>query len=129
MESLPRICTGTELEALKADPSRWRGALGKLTRKLGMEGAPLSNLGGSNLVVGVGESHVLKLAPPVFSRALERERAALKLVSCGLPLRTPELCATGLHDEWTYLLLTRLPGRPLTECWPEIPDHARRELV
>lgn len=38
------------------------------------------DLGGSNLVVAVGDDHVLKLAPLAFERELRGEESALPLV-------------------------------------------------
>lgn len=129
METLPLITTEADLDAFREEPHRWGPTLGALATSLGLGGEPIADLGGGNLVVSVGERHVLKLAPPVFARELVGEREALALVGGALPVPCPRLFAHGEHDGWAYLLMERLPGRTARERWAEIPHAGRLSLV
>jgi hygromycin-B 7''-O-kinase len=68
---------------------------------------------------------VLKLFPPVYADELPVEAAVLAAVHGRLPVRTPGLHATGEYDGWGYVLMDRLPGRPLTAARDTLPDPDR----
>lgn len=129
MERLPIVETVAELEALRAEPARWRPSVAALARTLGIAPVPLVDLGGGNLVVGAGADHVVKLAPPVFAREIAAEVDALERVAGALPIATPRLVDAGARDGWSYVVMTRLPGRPLSACWDEVPAAALPGLL
>jgi hygromycin-B 7''-O-kinase len=74
---------------------------------------PIECLDGSNLVAGVGPKHVIKLIPSIYRREYEGELLGLTQVIGTLPVRTPQICASGILGAWTYIVMTRLPGEPL----------------
>ena len=68
---------------------------------------------------------VLKLFPPVYADELPVEAGVLAAVHGRLPVPTPGVHRTGEHDGWGYILMDRLPGRPLTDAWDTLPDRDR----
>jgi hygromycin-B 7''-O-kinase len=126
---LPTIQTAADLDALRADVPRWRAAIDPLLVELGLADLPLRDLGGGNLVVGVGERLVLKLTPPVFGLELDAEHAGLAAAAAiDLPVPSPAVIAHGFWDHWRYLLLTRIPGRPLDDPELAVAPAARAAL-
>lgn len=75
--ALPPVGTSAELDALRSEPERWTPHVTRLAGELGLAGLPLRDLGGGNLVIAIGDAHVLKLTPPAFAREVEGEAAAL----------------------------------------------------
>lgn len=124
MSTLPSIETAAELDALRADPTRWVPAVDGLIRELGLGSAPLRDLGGGNLVVAVGDTHVLKLTPPRCAREVEGEVVALAaLAGRTWPgrLRAPALLGRGTWGGWPWALLERLPGVTLKSVRDRVP--------
>jgi hygromycin-B 7''-O-kinase len=134
---LPPIQSTDELDALRADRDRWLPAVSAIARAHELAEAPLSDLGGGNLVIGAGDRHVIKLVPPLFAHELVAERVCLELLKLGeraptwssLPIPTPALLGAGERDGWTYLLLSRLPGSPLRSRWDEVPKGEREPIL
>jgi hygromycin-B 7''-O-kinase len=113
---LPPIASLAELEALAADPPRWAPHVASLAAELGLADLPLHSLGGGNLVVAIGDHHVLKLTPPRFAREVEAEAAAFAVLGDRRwpgALRAPELLGRGRSGTWPWVLITRLPGATL----------------
>lgn len=129
MPYLPMVHDEWELDALRKEPSLWRPAVSAILRAHGFADEPLTDLGGGNLVIGAGHDHVLKMTPPVFARELEVERESLAITLGALPIETPRLCAAGEHGDWTFCIVTRLPGSPLRERWGEVPDSERHSIL
>jgi len=129
MHSLPDIHDLAGLDALRAEVDLWQPAVAAVARAHGLPHDSLVDLGGGNLVVGAGNEHVIKLTPPVFAHELEAESDALSRISGALPIDTPQLCAVGMRDGWSYIVLTRLRGRTLRDCWGEVPSLERLEIL
>lgn len=75
---LPTVNDVAGLETLRGKRELWQRPVSDLVRSLGFPDAPLVDLGGGNLVVGVGNDHVLKLGPLAFERELRGEQSALR---------------------------------------------------
>lgn len=132
MISFPPISSTDELDALRADRARWLSPVSAIARAHGLPEAPLSDLGGGNLVIGAGDTHVIKLVPPLFAHELVAERALLERVQRAhppLPIPTPTLLGAGERDGWTYLLLSRLPGSPIRARWGDVPKGERAPIL
>jgi hygromycin-B 7''-O-kinase len=112
-----------EYEVARTDDARWRPAAKAALLRHGVRAAP-ERLGGTALVWGAGE-RVLKMVPPVWAEGLAAERAVLERVGGRLGVATPEVVAAGDLDGWPYLVVTRLPGRPLDALWPALDAPAR----
>lgn len=119
MLSLPHARSEGELAELRARPNAWRPAALDLLRALGRTDVEVSDLGGSNLVLAVGDAEVLKLAPPVFAGPLAIEAETLRALesfACpggASPCAIPKVLASGGFQGWSYILMSRLPGAPI----------------
>ncbi len=132
LPTLPTIGTSKGLDALRAEPARWTPHVTRIAEQLGLAGRPLRDLGGGNLVVALGDEHVLKLTPPVFAREVLGETAALDALAGRAwpePLRAPELLGRGTHEGWPWVLLRRLPGETLRACRARIPEADRVDIA
>lgn len=130
--NLPPVGSAAELDALRADPTRWVPAVEGLARELGLGGAPLHDLGGGNLVVAVGDAHVLKLTPPRHARDVEGEVVALAaLAGRSWPgrLRAPALLGRGMWGGWLWALIERLPGVTLKSVRDLVPQVDRVRIA
>ncbi len=70
---------------------------------------------GSAIVFAAGDGHVVKLHEPWHRDLYENEVACLALVRDRLSVPSSEVVATGELEGWAYLIMTRLPGEPLSE--------------
>jgi hygromycin-B 7''-O-kinase len=75
---------------------------------------------GSVPVFAVGEEHVVKLFPPTDRLYFNTERETLARIDRLLPIPTPRAIAAGERGQWSYVVMTRLPGCSLAEAWPRI---------
>ncbi len=76
---------------------------------LGRPAEPLRAARGSTPVFFVGDL-VIKCVPHPFCAEAFRETGALREVFGGLPVRTPEVIASGAWGPWRYLVSTRIRG-------------------
>jgi hygromycin-B 7''-O-kinase len=120
---LPTGISEEEYDVLRKDDARWRPAARAILARHGLRDEP-ERLGGTALVYACGD-RVLKLVPPQGAPGLRGERAALDAVAGRLGIATPEVVADGVVDDWPYVLLTRVSGRPLDDVWPGLPRRAR----
>ena len=84
---------------------------------------------GSVPVFAVGDHHVVKLFPPKERSHFQAEWAALTHLDGFHSMPTPRPIAAGEHDQWLYVVLTRLSGCPMDEAWPSIEPADRFRLV
>ena len=84
--------------------------------------------GGSNVVAYLGTDRIIKLLAPQFAVELDRERIMLAACAEG-GVVAPGIVGDGELEGWPYLVLSRLPGRPLDEVWPNLSRRARERLV
>jgi hygromycin-B 7''-O-kinase len=126
---LPEALSEEEYDLLRKEDARWRPAAAAILARHGVAGEPV-RLGGTALVYAAGD-RVLKLVPPQGAAGLRGERAALERVAGGLGVATPEVVAEGALDGWPYVLLTRVPGRPLDDVWPRLarPERERSAVA
>lgn len=91
---------------------------GELLRdRLGLRGDVARFEEGSLPVFAIGDDLVLKLWPPQYHDEVPAEVAVMEALHGRLPVPTPELHATGLLDDWAYVLMSRLHGEE-----PAVPD-------
>lgn len=92
-------------------------------------GPRLERFPDGSVPVFAADERVLKLFPPGDRAAFETERAALARIDGALSIPTPRVLASGTRDDWSYVLMTRLPGTPLAATWPRIDASGRRALL
>ncbi|MFS8101837.1 aminoglycoside phosphotransferase family protein [Lentzea alba] len=84
---------------------------GELLRdRLGLRGDVTRFSEGSLPVFAIGDDLVLKLWPPEHHDEVPTEVAVMEALHGRLPVPTPRLHATGLLDDWAYVLMSRLHG-------------------
>ena len=108
----------------------YAGALRVVAERSGMDASttPARFEDGSVPVFALGD-RVVKLYPPSCTQAYRNERAVLEHVDGTLPIATPRVEAAGALDGWHYLVMTRLQGRPLRECFDGVPTSDRARLA
>lgn len=84
---------------------------------------------GTNLVLGLGPSLVLKIFPPLLQAQFLAERASLRQLANRLPLPVPELVAEGERDGWPWLVMTRLQGALGSQVWPSLPERQKETIL
>jgi hygromycin-B 7''-O-kinase len=125
--ALPRDITPAGLDALQADPARWLATVAALAAPYSRgEVRPAAS---STVLVGLADDAVVKLYPPFLRDHFAYEHAALRHLHGRLSLPTPRLLADGELEGWPWLVMTRLPGRPLNGLWTTLPEAQRLALV
>jgi len=117
---LPPIHTTAELDRLRSDEELWRPAMSEIARRHGLAGRLQLFPTGSAVVFSAGDERVVKLHEPWHRDLFENEEACLALVQGRLPVASPELVTAGEIEGWSYLVMTRLPGQPLSEVRGQI---------
>lgn len=118
-----------ELRDLITDENLWPGVK-SLCAELGYGPKRLTKFTeGSLPVYDLDDELVLKLYPAADIDDLATEEPVMRALYGALPIPTPEVVATGRHDGWGYLLMTKLPGRDLREHWPALDQDAKHLLA
>lgn len=126
----PAITDAAPWDALRRDDAALRPGVDAVCARHRLGAAEVTRLpGGSVPVYALGERHVLKVFPPGEAAYARTEALALAAVAGRLPLPTPELVAADALDDWSYVLMSRLPGRLLVDAWPELTAADRDRLA
>lgn len=124
----PYLSSVADFDALQAAPERWMGVMTALGAR--HSSAPAVPAGdGTVLVALLGHEKVLKLYPPFLRGHFAFERAMLKHLDGRLSLPTPSLLAHDEHEGWPYLVMTQLPGIPLSRVWLQLPFPQRVKVL
>lgn len=83
---------------------------------------------GEAVIFSCGE-HLVKLMAPHLRSHLRAEEAVLRRVHGRLGTATPDVLAAGEAAGWPYLLLRRLPGRPLRAVYDALTEEERQRLA
>lgn len=129
---LPARIDDDAFDALHARPHDWLPALRTLADALGSLGAgdlQAATGGGSALVALLGEDRVLKCYPPDMQDHHGFELGALPVLCDRLAVPTPRLLANGVHHGWSWMLMSRLTGTPMTTAWPGLPEPDKCALL
>jgi hygromycin-B 7''-O-kinase len=130
MVVLPPAVTEEAFAAICRDEAALRPGVERLCQRLGADTSRLARYGAGSRPVYAAGDLVLKLFPPVAGWPGWRvEAGVLAAVQGGLPVPTPQVHAAGDHDEWGYVLMSRLPGVPLDTMWDQVPAGDRDRLA
>ncbi len=130
MHPLPDLPDIAAYHAWRADPSRWLPIAADIARQHSLPGSNLHVFPtGTNLVVALDHTLVLKIFPPQLRHQFVSERAALSQLSGRLSVAIPEIVLEGERDCWPYLVLTRLAGAGGNEIWPELTEGEKEGLL
>ena len=124
---LPADLDAAAFDAWQEQPAAWQPALQPLVDALG--GGLDQPAGTGTVLVLLGTQRVLKVYPPFLHDHAAWERAVLPLLTDRLSVPTPRLMDAGTHDGWPWLLMTRLPGVPMTGAWPALPEAGKCALL
>ncbi len=119
-----------EFEVFHATPSRWLPIAKDIANSHGLPSSEIEVFSeSSNLVVGFGPSHILKIFPPMLRHQHVSERLTLQALIGQLKVEIPEIIFEGERDGWPYLVLSRLYGRTGAEVWPSLTESQKEDLL
>lgn len=125
---LPGPMSFDDFEAFRRQPQLWWPVAEDLARRhrtTALE--PFEK--GSNLVAALDGQRVLKIFPPMLLHQFESERRTLAALAGRLSVATPEPLAEGERDGWSYLIMSRLPGRTADQVWPTLSEAGKVALL
>ena len=123
---LPEVHSAEEFEQLRADERAWLPAVEYLARRHGITGRCRLFSTGSAVVCQAGDRHVIKLHEPWHRDLCDTEAQYLSWMEGRLPVASPAVVAVGDLEGWGYIVMSRLPGLPLSEARA---DMAPADLV
>jgi hygromycin-B 7''-O-kinase len=130
MHSLPNPTNSEAFRAWRADPSQWLPVAIDIARSHGLAcSTPHIFSTGTNLVVGLDDSLILKIFPPMLRAQFTSERASLAQLRGRLGIPIPEIVCEGERDQWPYLVITRLTGILGAEAWPVLPEDQKERVL
>jgi hygromycin-B 7''-O-kinase len=130
MHSLPRLSNIEAFRAWRADASQCLPAALDIARHHGLPHRDARLFAtGTNLVVGLDDSLVLKIFPPLLRAQFASERASLSQLRGRLSVAIPEIVLEGERDQWPYLVITRLHGVIGKEAWPTLPEDQKERVL
>lgn len=107
----------------------WQPALDTIQQRHQLASATWERFAaGKNIVFAYGDV-VIKLSPPFWAEDLWNEVEAMQFVAGRLPVRTPEVMATGEIGAWRYLVANRVPGELMRHHWKNITVAERVQLA
>ena len=93
---LPHFADIDAFDAWRDQANDWLPAARDIASAAGLPTADITVFGtGTNLVIGLGPTLILKIFPPLLRRQFLAERTSLELLANRLPLPVPELVAEG----------------------------------
>ncbi len=129
MIKFPTITDRQAFANWRAKPENWRAHAKDIARSENISADTLAPYQtGTNLVVDLNGSLVLKLFPPLYRGQFVSERATLRLLDGKLSVPIPQIIAEGEREGWYYLIMTRLRGMLGSEAWPTLAEP-QKELV
>jgi len=128
--SLPRFADIDAFDDWRGLSDLWLPAAIDIARSARLPAEGIEVFGtGTNLVLGLGPSLILKIFPPLLRGQFLAERASLRQLANRLPLPVPELVAEGERDGWPWLAMTRLKGVLGSEAWPTLPEPQKEAIL
>ncbi|MCK1746064.1 phosphotransferase [Bradyrhizobium sp. 139] len=126
---LPQFTNAESFRAWRSASARWLPIALDIARSHGLDiSSPHVFATGTNLVIGLGETLILKIFPPLLHAQFVSERGSLTQLAGRVHLPIPEIVAEGMRNGWPYLVVTRLAGTLGSEVWPSLPE-AQKERV
>jgi hygromycin-B 7''-O-kinase len=130
MHSLPDLKTIEAFRAWRSDASQCLPAALDIARVHGLPHAdPKWFATGSNLVVALDGSLVLKIFPPLLRQQFISERTSLSQLRGRISVPIPEIVLEGEREQWPYLVITRLRGVLGTQAWPALPEEQKESVL
>src|SRR5262245_7319580 len=105
---LPLASNATEFAAIRRNEELLRPGVDAILSRHHIRGEVVRFADGSLPVYAIGDTHVLKLFPPVYLDECETETSVLSAVTGRIPIPTPRVEAVGEHGGWSYVLMDYL---------------------
>ena len=115
----PEVIDEEDYDLIAKDEDALGPGVRALLADAGVAAEPVRYPTGSLPVYAAGDL-ALKLYPPVYLEERPVEAGVLSAVHGRLPIPTPGVHRTGDFEGWGYVLMDRMPGRPLIETWDEV---------
>jgi hygromycin-B 7''-O-kinase len=126
----PDVRTLEEYRAIYHEETLWRPIIDDIRERHGLSDEPCHRgPDGTHLVYFAGPSYVVKLFVPLFEHDFVAESLVARHLEGRLGVATPTIVHQGETAGWHYLVMTRVPGYPLLEVWPGIPDGDRQAIA
>jgi hygromycin-B 7''-O-kinase len=127
---LPEIPSLAVYRQIYRSSGTWLPALRIICKRHGLDPTALRPAPpGSHIVYWAEPGCLVKLFCPLWRTDAQNETLALAALSAETGFRVPRLLASGELEGWPYLVLTRLPGFPLDECWEHLAQPDRLSLA
>ncbi|WP_284614465.1 phosphotransferase family protein [Aquabacterium humicola] len=124
LRALPPVVGYADFDVLHDDIPRWRALVASFAARY--SDAPFTPMEEGTVLVGLlGDELVFKLYPPFLRDHFEFEAAMLPRLHGRLSVPTPRLVDRGEIDGWPFVVMTQLPGAPLTTTWPGLDEAAK----
>ena len=128
MTNLPHVTSEDDVDEIRKDSDRCVSALRIVAEHAGISADGIEFFAdGSNLVGGVGDA-VIKLFAPFDEGYRITEQRTLEFLKGKLGVATPEVRARGELEGWSYLVMGRIPGQPLSMVWDRVEEGERQHL-
>lgn len=116
---LPEITNRERYKELFSVSSYWEPAIEHLVKKHHLKGEVRRGTLGSHIVYRVGDCW-LKLMAPIFAKDMAFELSGLKAVNDRLSVKTPKVIATGVLEDWPYVIVDHIDGEPIRNVWSKL---------
>lgn len=128
--TFPDVLDAQTFRDWRAEPANWLPIAIDIARHHGLPTtAPHNFAAGTNLVVALNATLILKLFPPIFRSQFVSERTTLRQLSGRLELAIPEIIFEGERNDWPYLIMTRLNGVLGAEIWHDVPEDQKERIL
>jgi hygromycin-B 7''-O-kinase len=128
---LPAIASISDFDRVRGNPEEtWRPAIRQIGLRHGLDVGSICRCpSGENPVFDLDRRFILKLVPNLWAHVVHRDAQCMEFLRCRGGLPTAELIGSGVLEDWSYLISTRLVGRPLDRVWCELPGADREPLA
>jgi hygromycin-B 7''-O-kinase len=130
MISFPEKMDPQEFRTWRSDSNLWLPIAIDIARGLSLPRRDVEIFStGTNLVVGLDDTLVLKIYPPFLRHQHVSERTTLPLLKGRVSVAVPELVADGERDGWPFLVISRLSGELGTDVWPDLRENQKENVL
>lgn len=129
MSHLPEVASDDDVDALRKDVTTCRNAIAAAARREGLpEADEATFFEDGSALVGAAGNFVIKMFAPFDHELMTTEHRVLTAIDSNLSCPTPQLDRVGTFEGWPYLVMTRLPGVPLSTVWQDLPLPEKQRL-
>lgn len=128
MSLLPLVRDRAHYSELFKENHHWLPAVHFILKKHGLTGVPERGVLGSHIVYRVGNCWI-KLMAPLFAKDMAFEISGLKVVEGQLSVPAPKILAEGVLEEWHYVIIRHIEGKPIRDTWKSYSTEGKVKLA